>query len=121
MIKLLKDINIEKIKEKGTPLVIAGGCFIAVFIAGFGTGQTTNTKKGDSASKRSLSNYTTKAGDTEKIPSTNTANSAECHIKGSKSKIYHMPGGSFYERTNPAACFNSEEEAQLAGYTKSSR
>ena len=45
-----------------------------------------------------------------------------CKIKGTSSKIYHLPGGAFYDRvTNPAACFNTEAEAQAGGYRKSSR
>ncbi len=53
---------------------------------------------------------------------TSTQNPDDCYIKGSKSKVYHIPGGAFYERTtNPISCFNSEEEAQSAGFIKSSR
>ncbi len=120
----------EKFIEKGKPLAIAAVCFLAVFIAGFGTGRISDGNATSTAQKRSLSNYTTNTGDKTKASSSNTNVSAksvapidpsECNIKGSKSKIYHMPGGSFYDRTNPAACFNSEEEAQAAGYTKSSR
>lgn len=40
---------------------------------------------------------------------------------GSGTKIYHMPGGSFYNRTNPEMCFSTEAEAQGAGFRKSSR
>lgn len=52
---------------------------------------------------------------------------AECAglIKGNISsggeKIYHMPGGAFYTRTNPEMCFATEAEAQAAGFRKSSR
>lgn len=47
-----------------------------------------------------------------------------CKIKGnisSKSKIYHVPGGAFYDRVKPEQCFNTEAEAIQAGYRKSSR
>lgn len=41
-------------------------------------------------------------------------------IKGNHSSsgdyIYHIPGGTFYERTRPEVCFASEDEAQTAGY-----
>jgi len=38
-------------------------------------------------------------------------------IKGSKSKIYHVPGSQYYERTtNPERTFKSIEEAEDAGY-----
>lgn len=38
-------------------------------------------------------------------------------IKGSKNKIYHVPGSTYYDRTtNPEALFTSIEEAEAAGY-----
>ncbi len=40
---------------------------------------------------------------------------------GSSGRIYHIPGGSFYERTIPEMCFNTETEAQAAGFRKSQR
>jgi len=43
-------------------------------------------------------------------------------IKGNaQSGIYHMPGGQYYKATRPERCFTSEEEAQNAGYRKSTR
>ncbi|OGE76682.1 MAG: hypothetical protein A3C85_04155 [Candidatus Doudnabacteria bacterium RIFCSPHIGHO2_02_FULL_48_21] len=55
-----------------------------------------------------------------------STDSADCtgKIKGnisSNSKIYHMPGGSFYNRTVPEMCFDSEAEARAAGFRKSQR
>lgn len=41
-------------------------------------------------------------------------------IKGNaNSMIYHVPGGSFYDRTNPEECFATESAAVAAGYRKS--
>lgn len=41
---------------------------------------------------------------------------------GSKGeRIYHKPGGMFYKRTNPEQCFESETQAQAAGFRKSSK
>ena len=44
-------------------------------------------------------------------------------IKGNHSssgeRIYHVPGGQFYERTNPEECFATERDAQAAGYRAS--
>lgn len=38
-------------------------------------------------------------------------------IKGSKSKIYHIPGSTYYDRTtNPQAMFKTVAEAEAAGY-----
>ena len=43
-------------------------------------------------------------------------------IKGNpSSKIYHVPGGAFYDRLSSAICFDSERDAQAAGYRKSQR
>lgn len=36
-------------------------------------------------------------------------------------KIYHVPGGAYYDRTDPEEWFFTEEEAQAAGYRPSSR
>jgi hypothetical protein len=46
----------------------------------------------------------------------------KCAIKGnSTSKIYHIPGGAFYERMKSPTCFRTEEEAKKAGFRRSSR
>jgi hypothetical protein len=42
------------------------------------------------------------------------------NIGGSGSRVYHMPGGSFYNRTKAEQCFATEAEAQAAGFRKSS-
>lgn len=49
---------------------------------------------------------------------------ANCLIKGNisgKNKIYHLPGGSFYARTQAEMCFQTEAEAKTAGFRKSQR
>jgi hypothetical protein len=54
--------------------------------------------------------------------SSGTNAKCEGQIKGSTGMIYHLPGGAFYDRTtNPAKCFDTEAEAQAAGFRKSSR
>jgi hypothetical protein len=43
-------------------------------------------------------------------------------IKGSASRIYHVFGGAFYDKTTkPVWCFNTEDEAKSAGFRKSAR
>jgi hypothetical protein len=46
-------------------------------------------------------------------------------IKGNRSssgeKIYHVPGGQFYDRTDPERCFATEADAQANGYRRSER
>ncbi|MBI4363254.1 MAG: hypothetical protein HY545_00190 [Candidatus Doudnabacteria bacterium] len=60
----------------------------------------------------------------EQLPLTNNT-TIECKIKGNintkGARIYHMPDGAFYKQTNPEQCFETEEQAQAAGFTKSSR
>jgi len=40
---------------------------------------------------------------------------------GSSGKIYHVPGGSFYDRTIAELCFATEADARAAGFRASSR
>ena len=71
--------------------------------------------------------FTAPTNYTENIAGTQTpahAGASKCagQIKGSSSMIYHLPDGAFYERvTNPIRCFNTEPEAQAAGFRKSAR
>ena len=70
------------------------------------------------------SNYTGNVAgiQTETVPASD--NDCNGKIKGnisSSGKIYHMPGGAFYARTNPEMCFATEAEASAAGFRKSSR
>ncbi len=50
---------------------------------------------------------------------------ADKPIKGNVSskgeKIYHLPSGVYYKRTEPENCFTTEEEAQKEGFRRSSR
>lgn len=60
--------------------------------------------------------------ETSPIAATAVVGNCQGKIKGSSSHIYHMPGGAFYDKTtHPAACFDTESQAQAAGYRKSSR
>jgi hypothetical protein len=43
------------------------------------------------------------------------------NISSSGEKIYHLPGGQFYDRTEPEEIFCTEQEAIAAGYRKSKR
>lgn len=49
----------------------------------------------------------------------------EYPIKGNKGSsgelIYHVPGGQFYDRTEPEVCFATEDEARAAGFRPSKR
>ncbi|RYD05364.1 hypothetical protein N752_09715 [Desulforamulus aquiferis] len=43
------------------------------------------------------------------------------NINSRGEKIYHVPGGQYYEQTNPEAWFFTEEEAQTAGFRASKK
>jgi len=42
-------------------------------------------------------------------------------IKGNQSGLYHVPGGAYYDVTNPEECFATAANAEAAGYEASSR
>lgn len=67
-------------------------------------------------------NYNPTVSGVQSAPSTTGTLDCDGKIKGSSSLIYHMPGGSFYNRTtSPIKCFDTEAEATAAGFRKSSR
>lgn len=43
------------------------------------------------------------------------------NINNKGEKIYHVPGGAYYDRTDPEAWFFTEEDARTAGYRPSKR
>ena len=131
----------EEFKQKfepHKPKFIIGACFVLVFLVGWGSGSYGKTERRDTV--KSQTNYTTSpdkkpqqntaAGEATQVvipavvQGTSSAVSKSCIIKGnisSTSKIYHVKGGAFYDRTNPEQCFETEVEAVAAGYRKSSR
>ncbi|TYS59181.1 nuclease [Sutcliffiella horikoshii] len=60
-----------------------------------------------------------------KAPTEENPVTDNCTVKGNISssgeKIYHVETGAYYDRTIPEECFNTEQEAQKAGYRKSMR
>ena len=121
-----------KQKENKDKLVL-GLSFVLVFIVGFGAGSyVRETNKSSKpypnyttvpAKKPAVAATTTKEQGTAKQATSTQASS--CVVKGNISsagkKIYHVQGGAFYARVKPEECFNTEAEAQAAGFTKSSR
>jgi len=102
--------------------------FILIFISGC-TSQTTTPTTGSLINR---SNYVQPSANTgnDNPPSGISQDDESCLIKGNISssgeKIYHVPGGSYYDRTvidesKGERWFCSEQEAQAAGWRKSKR
>ncbi len=133
----------EKIKEwlsekENKQKLVLGLSFIVVFIVGFGAGSYAKSSRRDSYKPQA--NYTTNPaqkpaaaapknsgqvlGKTT-VAGATTTTATTCIVKGNIGtggrKIYHVKGGAFYERTKAEQCFNTEAEAQAAGFIKSSR
>ncbi len=125
------------VTEHRQQLLLAAS-FVLVFCVGFGVGRFERQLRRDRV--KSQMNYTTnpkpaspKAPAEEPAPAvaaattsapTTTPAAKPCTVKGNisgKSKIYHVRGGSFYDRVDPEICFQSEAEALAAGFRKSSR
>jgi len=116
---------IDKIKAHQQKIALVIG-FAAVAAIGFYGGKVlskpASTKPAISASSSST-NYSQVNQTVQTPPVTDTA-TLDCtgKIKGSSSHKYHLAGGAFYDRTtHPIACFDTETQAQAAGFTKSSR
>lgn len=58
---------------------------------------------------------------TTTAPPLNTTGKIKGNINSQGEKIYHVPGGAYYDITEAEEYFDTEEEAQAAGYRKSSR
>ena len=133
--------------QKNTKRNLHWRVFCSSVFVGFGTGRY--DKEAQNEKRKTQSNYSKTldnqqkgeagkaevVGDTVKNQTENNlskiikpaavAGDKACVIKGNINsqgrKLYHVPGGAFYERTNPEMCFNTEDEAQAAGFTKSAR
>lgn len=145
-------ITYERIKVWGrdnrTPIVCVVA-FVVIFFVGVGVGKLPRSSASKTSSN--YSNYSIKkqsaaekplpatkesedalpAKSTEPTPPLSAAATSQvfgastngiCLIKGTKSRIYHVKGGAFYDRvTNPVVCFKTEDEARAAGYRKSTK
>lgn len=121
----------DLIKNNQQKLVLAAG-FILVALIAFLLGRLTAFQAAapDISVQEvfaSPSNYTPAVAgvqsQSDKSPD-NTSTAPDCagKIKGSSSRIYHLPGDAFYDRTTkPIQCFDTEAQAQSAGFRKSSQ
>jgi len=87
---------------------------------------SSSSNKSNSTSSFSTSSKNEDSSINTSYPSSsNETKSSKGLIKGNINykgeKIYHVPGGQFYDKTNAEQWFNTEQEAQAAGYRKSKR
>ena len=141
--------NFKKfVADHRTQLTTLLACAV-MFIVGFGTGRALDRPNANivpppadysakvnvkpDAEGESVSKPATKASPTPSATETPVsapeANNKPvpgqpCVVKGNvsgSSKIYHVKGGASYEKTTPEACFDTEAEAQAAGFRKAKR
>ncbi|WP_010239060.1 thermonuclease family protein [Clostridium arbusti] len=83
------------------------------------------TTKGDTSSSGTSTKSSSSSSTSSTSPNANNSTSPKGSIKGNINskgeKIYHVPGGQYYDKTNAEQLFNTEAEAQAAGYRKSKR
>lgn len=128
------------LKENKRPIVL-GVCYVLVFIVGFGTGSFEKELKKSAAVNQKYYNTKTPSpaqnppaaevkgaagGETGKPATAPAAKAAtDCVVKGNINaqgrKLYHVKGGAFYNIVKPEQCFDTEAQAQAAGFVKSSR
>ncbi len=125
--------RIETLKEfyrKNEKLILLTTAFVCIFVLGFLAGRTGTLNSQApviSIEKSSINSSILKDNiQSQSVLGENQSADSNCagKIKGnisSSGKIYHVPGGSFYNRTQPEMCFNTEAEAQAAGFKRSQR
>ena len=114
--------------------IVLGLGYILVFLLGLGVGKY--DVEWEKKVSRLQNNYNTKSTNLQKeavetqkkdvVQKTELAPVTQsCPVKGNISaqgkKLYHVVGGSFYDRVKPEECFDTEAQAQAAGFVKSSR
>jgi len=126
MIPLIQ--NIKEFYKRNEKVVLLGAAFACVFWLGFFAGKVNSWQSAEPIIQimqyPNQSSILRESVQSEQVLGQTSNNSASCKIKGnvsSSGKIYHIPGGSFYNRTQPEMCFNTEAEAVAAGFRKSSR
>ncbi len=114
------------IKAHQQVLVLTVGYFL-VAILGFSLGRFTAPQYSVPEIKveqalTAPDNYTPNIAGIQSDTSQQAVQTCQGKIKGSSSMVYHLPGGSFYNKTtHPIRCFDTEAEAKAAGFRKSSR
>jgi competence protein ComEC len=114
-----KNIPVYRTDENGTVVATSNGTNVSFNVT------PGSYNAAESTSVSSTSNSPAIVPKTTILPNTEQqyidANGAGL-IKGNESsKIYHLPGGSYYNRTKAEFWFKTEAQAQAAGYRRSSR
>ncbi|MEK6266580.1 MAG: MBL fold metallo-hydrolase [Clostridium sp.] len=114
-----ENIPVYRTDENGTVVATSNGTNVSFNVT------PGSYNAADSTSVSSTSNSPAIVPETTILPNTEQqyidANGAGL-IKGNESsKIYHLPDGSYYNRTKAEFWFKTEAEAQAAGYRRSSR
>jgi micrococcal nuclease len=131
------DIRFEKAQReaKARDLGIRGlpleqQCLLADHGNGIGEGsikcdlmaeESASPSASSSASASADSSATTEPSGGAVAPISEDDCPASAPIKGNQSGLYHVPGGAYYDVTNPEECFATPQDAEAAGYEASSR
>ena len=108
-------------------VLIAGFCLVSALSFGLGLMFDLKKQAPEIKIEEVFAAPTNNTGNTGQVQSARVDNSGDnCNgkIKGnisSSNKIYHVPGGAFYNRTDAEMCFETEAEAVVSGFRKSSR
>ena len=119
--------TMDKLKNSGISVYRTDECG-TIICTSDGKNISFNTNPGSYNSPASTSNNNSSSGSSKQTTTANTQSSSSSGdqyvdsngnglIKGSKSKIYHVPGSTSYEKTtNVVQWFKTIEEAEAAGY-----
>lgn len=122
MISKEKIKNYQTVLSKNEDKIILGIGFILVAVLSFGAGKLSEVSRPDSPIIfQEAPKCESASGNNTENKSETTATVNQGKIIGNKnSLIYHIPGGGSYNKVSETnrVYFNSEEEAQKAGYRK---
>lgn len=121
-----KGIKVYRTDECGTIIATSDGSNVSFNVSAgsysYSGTSTSSSSSTSSTTKPSTSNTSNTSTTTEKVyVDANGQGLIKGNISSSGEKIYHMPGGAYYDRTVPEAWFKTESEAKAAGYRPSSR
>jgi competence protein ComEC len=131
-----KSVKVYRTDESGTIVATSNGTDVSFNVtpgsySGIKSSSSTSTSSGNSVPS---TNNTTTAPKPAPAPIQTAPSSGgqqyvdangngliKGNISSTKEKIYHMPGGAYYNRTDAEVYFKTEAEAQAAGFRKSLR